>query len=75
MHKALIFIAGTVAGAIALPVTLVYVKPVRNKISKIIAQRIVNTLVADPEAREFAIDLTTNMASAVILLDEAKKVR
>lgn len=75
MHEVLIFVAGTIAGAVALPVILVYVKPVRNAISKIIAKRIVKSLVADPEAREFAIDLTTNMAAAVTLLDEAKKAR
>lgn len=75
MHKALIFVAGSIAGAVALPATIMYVKPVRTKIAQVISKRIVKVLSDDPEARTDAIDIATDVTAALILIDEVKKAR
>jgi ABC-type taurine transport system ATPase subunit len=79
MHKALIFVAGSVAGAVALPATLIYVKPVRtkivdaalNKAKKYVAAKIVD----DAEFRTELIDVGSEVLAGLIIIEESKKGR
>lgn len=79
MLKSLIFVAGAVAGAVALPATLLYVKPVRtkivdgalNKAKKYVAAKIVD----DAEFRTELIEVGSEVLAGLILIDESTKAR
>ncbi|WGH21738.1 hypothetical protein SEA_INKED_51 [Arthrobacter phage Inked] len=77
MLKTVIFAAGVVSGAIALPVTLVYVKPVRTAIVDGILNRakkhLAVKIVDDPKLREELIDVGSEVLAGLIIIDESQK--
>jgi hypothetical protein len=77
MLKASIFITGMVAGAIALPATLIYVKPVRTKIIDGVLnkakQYFAEKLVDDAEFRTELIEMGSEVLAGLIMIDETKK--
>ncbi|QFG08724.1 hypothetical protein PBI_INGRID_49 [Arthrobacter phage Ingrid] len=77
MFKTVVFAAGVVSGAIALPATLIYVKPVRTKIVDGVLNKakhyFANQLVDDAEFRKDAIELCSELLVGLTLIDESKK--
>jgi len=77
MLKTLIFAAGAVSGAIALPATLIYVKPVRTKIVNSVLDRaktkMAEAIVDDAELRKELIEMGSEALAGLIMIDESKK--
>jgi len=77
MLKTVIFAAGVVSGAVALPATLIYVKPVRTKIVDAVLNKakhyFASQLVDDSEFRQETIELCSELLVGLSLIDEAKK--
>jgi hypothetical protein len=78
MLKIAIFAAGSVVGALALPATLIYVKPVRTKIVDGLLNRaktyLANKLVDDNEFRKELIEVGSEVLAGLIMIDESKKM-
>lgn len=70
MLKTSLFAGGFVAGVVAIPATLIFVKPVRTAISRKVANKIVHTLVNDDKARNEAIEIATEFAVGLAIIDE-----
>jgi hypothetical protein len=77
MLKTVIFAAGVVSGAIALPATLIYVKPIRSKIVNGVLDRakthMANAIVDDAELRQELIEMGSEALAGLILIDESQK--
>jgi hypothetical protein len=77
MLKTAIFVAGTITGALALPATLIYVKPVRTKIVDGVLNKakhyFADQLVNDAEFRKDAIELCSELLVGLTLIDESTK--
>jgi hypothetical protein len=77
MLKTIIFAAGAVSGAIALPATLIYVKPVRSKIVNVVLDRakthMANAIVDDAKLRQELIEMGSEALAGLILIDESQK--
>jgi hypothetical protein len=77
MLKTVIFAAGAVSGAIALPATLIYVKPVRTKIVDGVLNRaktkMANAIVDDAKLRKELIDMGSEALAGLIMIDESMK--
>jgi hypothetical protein len=77
MRKAVIFAAGLVGGAVALPASLIYIKPVRTKIVDGLLNKakiyFANKLVDDAEFRSDLIECGSEALAGIILIDEAQK--
>lgn len=77
MLKTVIFAAGVVSGAVALPATLIYVKPVRTKIVDTVLNKakhyFAEKLVDDSEFRNELIEMGSEVLAGLVILDEVKK--
>lgn len=77
MLKTVIFAAGVISGAIALPATLIYVKPVRTKIVDVVLNKakhnLATKLVDDAEFRNELIEVGSEVLAGLVVLDEVKK--
>jgi hypothetical protein len=77
MLKTIIFAAGAVSGAIALPATLIYVKPVRSKIVNVVLDRakthMANAILDDAKLRQELIEMGSEALAGLILIDESQK--
>lgn len=77
MLKTVIFAAGVVSGVIALPTTLIYVKPVRTKIVDVVLNKakhnLATKLTDDAEFRNELIEMGSEALAGLILIDEAQK--
>ncbi|ASM62325.1 hypothetical protein SEA_NIGHTMARE_49 [Arthrobacter phage Nightmare] len=74
VRNLIIFAAGAVSGAIALPATLIYVKPVRTKLINASLERakkkLATAIVEDHTLRKNLIEMGSEALSGLIIIDE-----
>ncbi|QFP95439.1 hypothetical protein SEA_MAKAI_47 [Arthrobacter phage Makai] len=73
MLKTAIFAAGLVGGAVALPASVIYIKPVRTAASKMLAKGAVGILRKDAGVREIILEQGSEFLAYVALINEAQK--